>query len=532
MKTDSNLPLLFCLLVGISLFSYSCKQVPKGLPEAFEEKSFPVYGPYRVYKLPIETGVKILNPVQVSLGPKGMIFAANQSGEIYTLHDSDGDGLEDEAVLFSDLNELGLASPVGFAFSGDTVYIGTRSELRAFRDSDGDNKADISWTLFDKMPISDHPYEWTSALRIGADGWIYFVLTTDSWNPGASPDSLGLRGSIIKVSPDGSQWERLATGVRSIHGMDFDPHGNLFFADNKGGGNTLEELNLLVPNKFYGHNVKKYEGTFEGIEAPLYGLETEIAPGGIEFNAVSNDFGGTGGNLFVAFYGPGELWNRGGVGRVAVTKTPEGFKFEEFPVADIPKLSDLSFGPDGSLYVAHHGKSDYWYNVVEEKTGGFYKLVYDPSLEGKNPTQRTIKEENFTAASLENGKALFGIRACAACHAVDGETDLLGPNLKGLGKEFSQEEILDAIKDPSKIIKPSMIATRMVLKDGKVLLGRVVHSDQEKVSMMLVGNHTLEIPKDQIKSSTEELKSLMYENLLAGLSEEEVKNLLNYLSSL
>lgn len=74
-----------------------------------------VYGPYRVIKLPIENGVKVLNPIQVSLGPGGAIFAANQSGEIYTLQDSDGDGVEDEALLYFDLNELGLRSPSGFA---------------------------------------------------------------------------------------------------------------------------------------------------------------------------------------------------------------------------------------------------------------------------------------------------------------------------------------------------------------------------------------------------------------------------------
>lgn len=56
-----------------------------------------------------------------------------------------------------------------------------------------------------------------------------------------------------------------------------------------------------------------------------------------------------------------------------VPKTETGYEFEEFPVADIPKLSDLAFAKDGSLYVAHPGISDYWYNSVETKTGGFIR---------------------------------------------------------------------------------------------------------------------------------------------------------------
>ena len=49
------------------------------------------------------------------------------------------------------------------------------------------------------------------------------------------------------------------------------------------------------------------------------------------------------GNLFVAFYGPGERWTRGGVGRVNIKRLPNGtYTYEEFPVADIPKLSNLA----------------------------------------------------------------------------------------------------------------------------------------------------------------------------------------------
>ncbi|MBS4070205.1 MAG: PQQ-dependent sugar dehydrogenase [Algoriphagus sp.] len=520
------------LLFTIAVHSFSCQSPVTDPYAAFEDTTAVVYGPYRVIRLPINKGVTILNPVQISLGPGDLLFAANQSGEIYTLKDSDGDGVEDEAKLYADLNPLGLFSPVGFTHRGDTVYVGTRTEIRAFLDRDRDGKADSSWTFFDQIPVSDHPYEWTSALNVGPDGWIYCVLTTDSWNPGASPDPKGMRGSILKIAPDGTRWEQVATGIRSIHGMAFNESGDLFFADNKGGGNPTEELNLLQVGKFYGHNAKKYTGTYDSIIDPVYSLETEIAPGGVVFNSTANSFGGTAGNLFVAFYGPGERWTRGGIGRVEITKEQAGYSFKEYPVADIPKLSDLAFGPDGSLYVAHHGVSDYWYNSIEKKTGGFFKLVNDPSLEGKNPSQKTLVEQTFSEASLENGKQLFAIRACSACHAVDGVTDLIGPNLKGIGKEFSKEELVEEISKPSERIEPSMIATRVTKKDGKVLLGRVVYTDESSITLMLVGNHQVKIPKSEIQKSEEELKSLMYENLLVGLAQEELDNLLNYLISL
>ena len=492
-----------------------------------------VYGPYKVYRLPVTTGVKILNPVQLSQGPGGRIFASNQGGEIYTLEDTDGDGLEDSAALYVNIADFGLHSAASLAYKGDTIYIGAREEIRAFLDRDGNGQPDTSWTVFKDIPYSQHPYEWTSGMNVGPDGWLYFALTTDSWNAGASPDPRKYRGSILRVSPDGSKVEQLATGIRSVHGMGFHPGGDLFFADNAGGGNPTEELNLLVKGAFYGHNPKKY-GDTDSITKPAFNLQSEVAPSQIRFNAVSNDFGSTGGDLFVAYYGPAERWSRGAIGRVRIKKEDGGrYAYEEFPVADIPKLSGLAFGKDGSLYAAHHGMADYWYNSIEPSSGGFYKLVYDPSVKNYKPASaRAMNKDDASASSIEKGKILFKDRACFACHSAEKDEDLLGPPLRGIGQRLSREEILTEINEPSKIIKSSMGATRVTKTNGQVLLGRLVGSDEQSVSLMLIGNSVVRIPRSEISKTEDERKSLMYEKLLNGLSPEEINHLMDYLVSL
>ena len=93
-----------------------------------------------------------------------MLYAANQKGEVYTLRDTDNDGLEDTAELYCNVQDFGLRSPSGFAFRGDTIYIGTAQQIRIFLDKDHDAKADTSWVFFDDIPNSEHPYEWTSGL--------------------------------------------------------------------------------------------------------------------------------------------------------------------------------------------------------------------------------------------------------------------------------------------------------------------------------------------------------------------------------
>lgn len=518
---------------SVCLFAFfSCsKHAENNQYAGLTDTTVSVYGAYEVIKLPLTKGVKTANPVQLALGPGDYLFAANATGEIYTLRDTDGDGVEDTNLLYCDIRDYGLNLPGGFTSRGDTVFIGTRQEIRCFVDRDKDGKADTTWTFFNNIPHSEHPYEWTSGMVFGPDQWLYVAFTTDSWNPGASPDPNGYRGSIVRIAPGGKRAEVVATGIRSVYGMRFNDQGDLFFTDNAGGGNPKEELNLLVKDAFYGHNPKKFKR--DSITAPVLTLETELAPAGIVFNKPENDFGGTGGDLFIAFYGPGERWTRGSVGRVRIKKQTDGnYSFEENTVADIPKLSNIAFGKDGSLYVSQHGKADYWYNAVYENEGSFYKILYRKDLAGKPLKARAVAAQNLSVSSVELGKQLFSERACLACHAVDGVTELLGPNLKDVSRQFSREEILQEIADPSARIKPSMNAIRVMKKDGKVLLGRVVNADENEISLMLVGNSVVQISRKDISKTEDEKKSLMYPNLLNGLTDEEKNALLDFLTSL
>ena len=507
------------------------KNISKEVIEKHLDPNVTVYGSYAVVKLPVKTGVKVWNPVQIVRGPDDVIYAANHTGEIYSLLDTDGDQLEDHAILFCDVRDQGLRSPASMAFKGRDLYVGTAQEVRIYSDTDGDRKADQNRSFLKDIPHSEHPYEWCSGLTFAQDGSLYLVLTTDSWNAGASPDPAGWRGSILRISPDGSEVERFATGVRSVASMVFNEHNELLFVDNEGGGNPTEELNVALPGHFYGHNPVKF-GNPE-ITKPLHDLKTEVAPAGMEFNPSGNDFGGTSGELFVAFYGPGERWNRGAIGRLQLTRKNDGsYTVKEFPVAkDIAKVSDLTFGSNGDLYVAHVGKTDYWYQPVDSAEGAFYRLIYAPWIK-PSPVEVVSEKTSASESTLELGRDLFARAACSACHSVDGRTELIGPNLKDIGHVYSREELLEEIQSPSLRIKPSMIASRITLKSGEVMLGRIVSSDAQRIRLMIVGNRIIDIPKHNILQEEFSKTSLMYEDLLHGMADEEVDALLSYLISL
>ncbi|MGB4398124.1 MAG: hypothetical protein WBJ10_02055 [Daejeonella sp.] len=95
-----NLSLSLLTLI-LAIFSWVFKHdQATNKHQNIQETAIKIYGPYRAVKLPISKGVKIGNPIQITLGPKGLLYAMNQTGEVYALHDSDADGLEDSTALY------------------------------------------------------------------------------------------------------------------------------------------------------------------------------------------------------------------------------------------------------------------------------------------------------------------------------------------------------------------------------------------------------------------------------------------------
>ena len=513
-------------MIMILLFNCSCRNIDppqQSTWKASRDTTSLVHQPFAVYQLPIRTGVPIRNPSSLMMAPGDRLFGCNLSGEVFSLEDTDQDGLLDHAKLFCDVKAVGLRTPTSVAFRDGKIFVGTASEIRTYQDLDGDYVADTSFTFLADVPFSDHPYEYTSALTFDPDGNLYCALTTDSWNAGASPDPNKYRGAILRISPDGTRVERMAIGIRSVHGMAFNQDGDLFFVDNQGGQNPTEELNVLVENAFYGYYPTKYEAGLHA-QAPILSLTTEVAPSQIQFHQESGQE-----YLYIAFYGPGEYWSRGGLAKIALDRDGQGdYVAEEIPlVTHLGKLSGLVINQRHEIYVSQVGKTDYWYYPIADQEGGIYQLIPDARINTKPFRKREITYVGDQV--LELGEKLFAERACKACHAVDGKTELLGPNLKNVGQAYSRTELLEEIEYPSRRIKPGMSPTKITTVNNEVFFGRVVQQSSDEVQLMLVGNAIKTIPTTEIVKTELEAASMMYEGLLVDLDTSQVDALLDYL---
>jgi putative heme-binding domain-containing protein len=485
------------------------------------DPSVEIYGKFAAVKLPIQNGTPIWNPGSIRVSPAGEIFVANYTGEIYRIVDSDQDGLEDSAVLFCNVTQAGLRSPTALAFHERELFVGTAQEIRAYLDENGDGKADRDRTVL-KLPCTSDPQDWTLALCVGPDGFLYANISTDSYNPSPAPDPQGWRGSLLRVSRDGGTVEKFASGLRFAPGLAFDGKGQLFFSDNEGGGNPSEELNLATRGGFYGHNPAKHSHNGPGT-VPIAQLSTARGVCGMNFNTRTNEFGP---DLYVAFWGIGGMGGDGAIARVTLWADADGsVRAREKAFARLPKAYDLTFGPSGDLYVTQLGVTPAPMTPSEAPTGAIYRIIPAPWISPSHSQPPSVPPIRGNAA---RGKILFAER-CAQCHATDGDTDLLGPNLAHLGALMDYTAARRAIDEPSHSIRSGYEGDIFETNDGELITGRIITSNTEEVTLMIPGNQIVTLQRSNIRTHRRSNTSLMPEKLLAGLDRDGVHDLFAFL---
>lgn len=514
------------LLSGLLLLNAEAAEPSRETIKKHRDRSVHVNGAFAAVRLPIKSGVVPWNPVAIAKSPDGEIFAANFTGEIYRLLDTDGDGLEDDARLFADVRRDGLRYPTSLVFRGRELFVATTQEVRVYQDADGDGAAEQSRTFFKGFPFTLHRFDWTFGLCFGPDGWLYLALPTDSYNGEPAPDPEGLRGAIVRIAPDGTRSERFATGLRFPFGMGFNDQGDLFFSDNKGGENRTEEINHAVQGAFYGHATRKY-GKGLSVRSPLVKVSHGIGMAGLCFNPAGNDFGGTGGELFAACWGPDWLFDRGSIIRVKLFKQPDGsYRAQEHLFAqEVPKASAVTFGPQGDLYAALFGKEQPGHQPSASPSGSFYRFIPAPWVTPSTPPKLHFP---LVKGDVASGKALFDQR-CASCHSLGGSEESLGPDLLGIGEMLNKEEALIAIRKPSEGIKSGHETEQITRTSGDIVVGRLLDSTNSDLTLVSMGNIQVRIPRTDIAGQVSLERSLMPEGLTDDLSEQQVNDLLAFL---
>jgi len=127
------------------------------------------------------------------------------------------------------------------------------------------------------------------------------------------------------------------------------------------------------------------------------------------------------------------------------------------------------------------------------------------------------------------GRVVFN-KVCAQCHTLFDVGGKVGPDITGANRT-DLNYLLETILDPNAVIPNEYRTTEIETKDGRSLVG-IVKVMGDKAVQLQTANELLSIPRDEIASQRQTELSMMPEGLLSGLSDQEVRDLIYYLTRL
>jgi putative heme-binding domain-containing protein len=114
---------------------------------------------------------------------------------------------------------------------------------------------------------------------------------------------------------------------------------------------------------------------------------------------------------------------------------------------------------------------------------------------------------------------------CLKCHSVRGVGGQVGPDLSMIGKKASKENLFESILYPSKAVADQFINWQIETNKGLSLSGLLVEETADSVTLRDGNGKDTKIAKKDIESRTKGAKSLMPEDLLVYMTEDDLVDL-------
>ncbi|MDP5060468.1 MAG: c-type cytochrome [Maribacter sp.] len=344
----------------------------------------------------------LANPAQISFDNKGRLWVATlpsyphykpgdpkPNDKIIILEDTDNDGKADKETVFADKLHL----PIGFEFSPEGVYVSQGTNLKLYKDTDGDDKADNVEIILSGFDDHDTHHA-ISAFCADPSGAFYmsegiFLHTNveTSYGPVRATN-----GGFYRYNPQRKHLERtLQVAIPNPWGIAFDEWGQDFFLHTSG-----PKVNWMMPS-----SLKPIYGIASPLTEELIEEAHRVRPtSGMEFISSSHFPDEVQGDMLLAnsigFLGLKQhQMMEDGTGYTSkhrqdlITSTDSNFR----PV-------EMEFAPDGSLYIVD------WHNVLighmqhnardplrDHVHGRIYRITY--------PSRPLVKPAKVDGASIE-----------------------------------------------------------------------------------------------------------------------------------
>lgn len=153
-------------------------------------------------------------------------------------------------------------------------------------------------------------------------------------------------------------------------------------------------------------------------------------------------------------------------------------------------------------------------------------IAYLRNLGGAAPAETPV-------GNVENGAKVFAAE-CAICHRAGPGTrgGRVGPDLGRIGIARSRAALEREIRTPSEWIEPGFEPITMVLNNGQRIRGTKKNEDTFSIQVMDTKERLQGYLKKDVKQLTEEKESLMPVFGRERLSDEELRDVIGYLTTL
>ena len=131
-------------------------------------------------------------------------------------------------------------------------------------------------------------------------------------------------------------------------------------------------------------------------------------------------------------------------------------------------------------------------------------------------------------ANLSEGRQLFK-NSCGQCHQLFGEGGNIGPDLTGSNRA-DLDYILENVTNPNALIGKDYELHIFTLKDGRLVSGMVREETEAIVTLQSVGTEE-RVRRSDIAKEEKPGISMMPAGLFAGLTQEQMRDLVGYLGS-
>jgi putative heme-binding domain-containing protein len=146
---------------------------------------------------------------------------------------------------------------------------------------------------------------------------------------------------------------------------------------------------------------------------------------------------------------------------------------------------------------------------------------------------RLATELDLLRGDADRGQEVFlSTKAgCFTCHRAVGRGGTVGPDLSQIAKIRSRGELLESIVFPGLTVAPEYRPVLVAMRDGRAATGLVVRETPEAVYLRTADLAEIRIPSREIEEMSPVTGSLMPEGLETIMSRQELRDLLEFLTS-